>query len=80
MKHIYMNNGVVETEKQGDKYRFTVGYPSIGKRIRAAVNVILTGKIPEETLDFVQAKKIANSLTYKPYSSKKSTTPLKTHE
>ena len=80
MKHIYMSTGVVETEKQGDKYRFTVKYPSLRKRIKAAFNVIFTGQTPEETIDFVQAKKIANSLTYKPYSGKKSTTPTKTHE
>ncbi len=76
-----MNIGVVETEKQGDKYHFTVEYPSIGKRIKAAFSVIFTGRMPIETIDFVQAKKIANSLTYRPYSGKKpSTTLSKTHE
>ena len=80
MKHIYMNTGVVETEKKGDKYHFVISYPSIGKRIKAAVAVILSGKTPDEIIDFVQAKKIANSLTYRPYSGKKSTTLPKTHE
>jgi hypothetical protein len=46
-------------------------YSKWSTRLLAAANVLFKGETPNETIDFVQAKKIANSLTYRPYVNKK---------
>ena len=80
MKTISTSTGAFQVEKNKDTYRLTISYNNWKDRFKVAMKVLFTGQTPDETIDFVQAKKIANSLTYRPYPGKRPSTASKSQK
>jgi hypothetical protein len=78
MKVIYTTTGAIEIEKKKDTYSLFVSYKSWGKRLKAVLSILTSGKTPEEILDYPQARKASNALIFR--TTKRHYPSSKTHE